>query len=75
MLLETIADEAGPSGMVMLVKAAAGMVVPLVVGVWSDRLARRGRGRRVPVSAGGALLAAGGLAASARGYPGLPGAR
>ena len=66
-LLENIDDEAGPIGMVMLVNAAAGMFVPLVVGVWSDRLARSGRGRRLPFIAGGALLTAGGLAAIALG--------
>jgi MFS family permease len=66
-LLERIDDEPGLIGMVMLVNAAAGMVVPLVTGIWSDRLARRGRGRRLPFITGGALLTAGGLIAVALG--------
>jgi MFS family permease len=48
LLLDRIADAPGLIGMVMLVNAAAGMVVPLVTGVWSDRLGRRGRARRLP---------------------------
>ena len=51
----------------MLVNAAAGMAVPLVVGIWSDRLARSGRGRRMPFILGGALVTAGGLVAIALG--------
>ena len=67
LLLDRIAHAPGLIGMVMLVNAAAGMAVPLVIGVWSDRLSRRGRGRRLPFVAGGAALAAGGLAAVALG--------
>jgi membrane-associated phospholipid phosphatase len=67
LLLNRIADEPGLIGMVMLVNAAAGMAVPLVTGVWSDRLGRRGRARRLPFIVGGALLTTGGLAATALG--------
>src|SRR5687767_7932680 len=37
-LLERIQDAPGLIGTVMLVNTAAGFLVPLVVGVWSDRL-------------------------------------
>jgi membrane-associated phospholipid phosphatase/predicted MFS family arabinose efflux permease len=67
LLLDRIADAPGLIGMVMLVNAAAGMAVPLVTGVWSDRLGRRGRARRLPFIVGGSLLTAGGLAATALG--------
>jgi membrane-associated phospholipid phosphatase len=67
LLLERIADAPGLIGMVMLVNAAAGMAVPLVVGLWSDRLARSGRGRRLPFVLGGSALTAGGLLAVALG--------
>jgi membrane-associated phospholipid phosphatase/predicted MFS family arabinose efflux permease len=66
-LLERIADSPGLIGMVMLVNAAAGLAVPLVVGLWSDRRGDRGRGRRMPFVIGGTLLTAGGLAAVALG--------
>jgi MFS transporter, DHA1 family, tetracycline resistance protein len=66
-LLERIQDAPGLIGMVMLVNAAAGLAVPLVVGLWSDRRGDRGRGRRMPFVVGGALLTAGGLAAVALG--------
>jgi membrane-associated phospholipid phosphatase/predicted MFS family arabinose efflux permease len=66
-LLERIADAPGLIGMVMLVNAAAGLVVPLVVGLWSDRRGDRGSGRRMPFVIGGTLLTAGGLAAVALG--------
>jgi MFS family permease len=66
-LLERIADAPGLIGMVMLVNAAAGLAVPLVVGLWSDRRGDRGRGRRMPFVIGGTLLTAGGLAAVALG--------
>jgi membrane-associated phospholipid phosphatase/predicted MFS family arabinose efflux permease len=61
-LLERIADRPGLIGAVMLVNAAAGFVVPLVTGLWSDR-----RGNRAPFILGGAVVAAGGLVAVALG--------
>jgi len=67
LLLERIDDAPGLIGMVMLVNAAAGMGVPLVVGLWSDRLARGGRGRRIPFVLGGSIITAGGLVAIALG--------
>lgn len=67
LLLKRIDDAPGLIGTVMLVNAAAGMAVPLVVGAWSDRLASRGRGRRVPFLVGGSALTAGGLLAVAVG--------
>ena len=67
LLLNRIAHEPGLIGMIMLVNAAAGMAVPLVTGVWSDRLGRRGRARRLPFIVGGGVLTAGGLAATALG--------
>jgi membrane-associated phospholipid phosphatase/predicted MFS family arabinose efflux permease len=66
-LLERIEDAPGLIGMVMLVNAAAGLAVPLVVGLWSDRRGDHGRGRRMPFVIGGTLLTAGGLAAVALG--------
>jgi MFS transporter, DHA1 family, tetracycline resistance protein len=66
-LLERIQDSPGLIGMVMLVNAAAGFAVPLVVGLWSDRRGDRGRGRRMPFVIGGTLMTAGGLAAVALG--------
>jgi membrane-associated phospholipid phosphatase len=67
LLLERIDDAPGLIGMVMLVNAGAGMAVPLVVGLWSDRLARSGRGGRLPFVLGGSVLTAGGLLAVALG--------
>jgi membrane-associated phospholipid phosphatase len=67
LLLERIDDAPGLIGLVMLVNAAAGMAVPLVVGLWSDRLARSGRGRRMPFIVGGSAVTAGGLVAIALG--------
>ena len=67
LLLERINNAPGLIGTVMLVNAAAGMAVPLVVGVWSDRRARGGRGRRVPFIIGGSAVTAGGLVAVALG--------
>ncbi len=67
-LLGRIQDSPGLIGTVMLVNTAAGLVVPLVVGVWSDRLRERGHGRTLPFVLGGSLLAAGGLLAVALGY-------
>jgi MFS family permease len=68
LLLERIDDAPELIGMVMLVNAAAGMAVPLVTGVWSDRLQRRGLGRRMPFILGGTLVSAGGLLAIALGF-------
>jgi membrane-associated phospholipid phosphatase/MFS family permease len=62
-LLERIADAPSLIGVVMTVNAVSGLLVPLAVGVWSDRRAAGGLGRRLPYMAGGALLAAGGLVA------------
>ena len=62
-LLERIEDAPGLIGTVMLVNTAAGLTVPLFVGVWSDRLRDRGHGRTIPFVLGGSLFAAGGLAA------------
>lgn len=62
-LLHQVKDAPGLIGTVMLVNAAAGFLVPLIVGVWSDR---RG-GRRMAFIAGGSLVTAGGLAALALG--------
>jgi membrane-associated phospholipid phosphatase/predicted MFS family arabinose efflux permease len=67
LLLERIDDAPGLIGMVMLVNAAAGMAVPLVVGLWSDRRSSGGRGRRMPFVIGGAAVTAGGLLAVALG--------
>lgn len=61
-LLNDVKDAPGLIGAVMLVNAAAGFAVPLVVGPWSDR-----SGRRLPFILGGSLLTAGGLAAVALG--------
>jgi MFS family permease len=68
LLLERIDDAPELIGMVMLVNAAAGMAVPLVTGAWSDRLHRRGRGRRTPFVVGGTVITAGGLFAIALGF-------
>jgi MFS family permease len=67
-LLERIKDAPGLIGTVMLVNTAAGLAVPLVVGVWSDRLHQSGHSRTVPFVFGGSVLAAGGLAAVALGH-------
>jgi dolichol-phosphate mannosyltransferase len=68
LLLERINNAPGLIGMVMLVNAAAGMAVPLVTGLWSDRLQRSGRGRRMPFVIGGSIVTAGGLLAIALGF-------
>ena len=67
-LLERIRDAPGLIGTVMLVNTAAGFLVPLVVGVWSDHLRDSGHGRTRPFVLGGSLVAAGGLAAVALGH-------
>ena len=64
-LLDRIADRPGLIGAVMLVNAAAGFLVPLAVGVWSDR--RGGHAPLVPFMVGGGLVGAGGLVAIAAG--------
>jgi membrane-associated phospholipid phosphatase/predicted MFS family arabinose efflux permease len=61
-LLERIADRPGLIGAVMLVNAAAGFVVPLATGLWSDR-----RRTRAPFILGGSVVSAGGLVAVALG--------
>jgi membrane-associated phospholipid phosphatase len=67
-LLNRIDDAPALIGMVMLVNAAAGMLIPLVVGVWSDKLRARGLPARMPFVIGGSLVTAGGLAAIALGH-------
>jgi membrane-associated phospholipid phosphatase/predicted MFS family arabinose efflux permease len=62
-LLERIDDAPSLIGVVMSVNAVAGFVVPLGVGLWSDRREAAGLGRRVPFMIGGAALATGGLVA------------
>jgi membrane-associated phospholipid phosphatase/MFS family permease len=57
-LLERIEDAPSLIGVVMMVNAIAGFVVPIAVGIWSDR-----RGRRLPFITGGAVLSMGGLVA------------
>jgi membrane-associated phospholipid phosphatase/MFS family permease len=66
-LLDRIKDAPGLIGLVMLVNAGAGLLVPLVIGYWSDRRRARGVGGRLPIVLGGSLLAAGGLVAIALG--------
>lgn len=66
-LLDHIGTSAGVIGTVMLVNAVAGFSVPLVVGIWSDRLQARGHSRTMPFILGGSLLTAAGLAAVALG--------
>ena len=65
LLLNEIDDAPGLIGTVMLVNAIAGFVVPLVVGVWSDRV--EGPRRRSAFIVGGSILGAGGLVATAAG--------
>ena len=68
LLLERIDDAPGLIGMVMLVNAAAGMAVPLVIGIWSDRLRGAAAARRMPFVIGGTIVTAGGLLAVALGF-------
>jgi len=64
-LLDRIEDAPGLIGLVMLINAAAGLSVPVLAGVVSDRR-RAGRlGRRGGLIAWGAAVAAGGLVAVA----------
>ncbi|HET9738332.1 MAG TPA: MFS transporter [Solirubrobacteraceae bacterium] len=67
-LLSRIRDAPELIGMVMLVNTVAGFAVPLLIGLWSDRLRAHGHGRTLPVVLGGSLVAAGGLAAIALGH-------
>jgi undecaprenyl-diphosphatase len=67
-LLDRIADSPALIGAVMLVNAAAGFSVPLIVGVWSDRLRARGVSRTRPFVWGGSLVTAGALGATALGW-------
>jgi undecaprenyl-diphosphatase len=62
-LLERIDNAPSLIGAVMSVNALAGLVVPVAVGVWSDRRRSSGLGRRLPFMAGGAALSVGGLIA------------
>jgi membrane-associated phospholipid phosphatase len=62
-MLERIDDAPTLIGAVMSVNAFAGFVVPLGVGLWSDRREASGLGRRAPFMIGGTVLAAGGLVA------------
>jgi membrane-associated phospholipid phosphatase/Na+/melibiose symporter-like transporter len=66
-LLDRIDNAPGLIGLVMLVNAAAGFLVPLLVGYWSDRRRARGAGGRLPFVLGGSGMAAGGLMAIALG--------
>jgi membrane-associated phospholipid phosphatase len=66
-LLDRIENAPGLIGLVMLVNAGAGLLVPLFVGYWSDRRRARGVGGRLPFVLGGSVLAAGGLMAIALG--------
>jgi MFS family permease len=66
-LLDRIENAPGLIGLVMLVNAGAGLLVPLLVGYWSDRRRARGVGGRLPFVLGGSVLAAGGLMAIALG--------
>ncbi len=67
-LLDRISNAPALIGAVMLVNAAAGFAVPLVVGVWSDRLRARGFSRTRPFVWGGSLVTGGALAATALGW-------
>ena len=66
-VLARIRDSPELIGMVMLVNIAAGFLVPLWIGVWSDRLRARGHSRTMPFILGGGIVTAGGLAALALG--------
>jgi membrane-associated phospholipid phosphatase len=67
-LLERIDDAPTLIGAVMTVNAVAGLVVPVVVGAWSDRRAASGLGRRLPLMIGGTAIGAGGLVAVGLGH-------
>ncbi len=65
-ILAEVRDSPGLIGSVMIINAVAGFVVPLAVGIWSDRRHCDRYGRR-PFIAAGSLVAAAGLAAVALG--------
>jgi membrane-associated phospholipid phosphatase/MFS family permease len=67
-LLDRIDDAPVLIGAVMSVNAVTGFGVPLAVGLWSDRRAAGGLGRRLPFMIGGTALAAGGLVAVGLGH-------
>jgi MFS family permease len=67
LLLAEIREAPGLIGVVMMVNSAAGFVVPLLVGRWSDRRHSPRHGRR-PFIVGGSLLATCGLTAAALGH-------
>jgi len=66
-LLDRISHSPALIGAVMLVNAAAGFAVPLAVGMWSDRRAAGGLGRRTPFVLGGVAVTTAGLLAVAAG--------
>ena len=66
-LLDRISHSPALIGAVMLVNAAAGFAVPLVVGRWSDRRSSGGMGRRTPFVIGGVAVTSAGLLAVAAG--------
>ena len=66
-LLDDISHSPALIGAVMLVNAAAGFAVPLVVGLWSDRRSAGGLGRRTPFVIGGVAVTSAGLLAVAAG--------
>ena len=74
-LLDRIANAPALIGAVMLVNAAAGFAIPLVVGIWSDRLRARGCSRTRPFVWGGSMVTGGASPRRARLVELLPGAR
>lgn len=60
-LLDRIEDDPGLIGAVMLVNAAAGFAVPLIVGLWSDRIGAGTARGRLSFILGGALVAGAGM--------------
>jgi MFS family permease len=66
-LLDEVRSSPGIIGTVMIVNAATGFAVPLVVGAWSDRAHPRARGRRIPFIIGGAVVTVAGLVGLALG--------
>jgi MFS family permease len=66
-LLDEVRSSPGIIGTVMIVNAATGFGVPLVVGAWSDRAHAGARGRRMPFIIGGCAVAVAGLAGIALG--------